>query len=87
MKDSHRLPNISRRILHIKRRILQSPLPNENPKNSSVTQIILIGCYCFGVQVKTRVKLEGEELERYLEAEKEKEKSRQTTEATERRYL
>ena len=37
--------------------------------------------------MKTRVKLEGEELERYLEAEKEKEKSRQTTEATERRYL
>ena len=37
--------------------------------------------------MKTRVKLEGEELERYLEAEKEKEKRRQTTEATERRYL
>ena len=87
MKNNHRLPNISRRILHIKRRILQSLLPNENSENSSVTQIILIGCYYFGVQVKTRVKLEGEELERYLEAEKEKEKSRQTTEATERRYL
>lgn len=38
------------------------------------------------IEVKTRVKLEGEELERYLEAEKEKEKSRQTTEATERSH-
>jgi len=35
--------------------------------------------------VKTRVKLEGDELERYLEEEKEKEKNRQVNEATERR--
>ena len=42
---------------------------------------------CFGVQVKTRVKLEGEELERYLEAEKEKEKNRQVTESADRRYV
>jgi len=36
--------------------------------------------------VKTRVRLEGEELERYLEKEKEKEKSRPVTDATDRRY-
>ena len=37
--------------------------------------------------MKTRVKLEGEELERYMEVEKEKEKSRQVTEATDRRCV
>jgi len=37
--------------------------------------------------VKTRVRLEGEELERYLEKEKEKEKSRPVTDATDRRYM
>jgi len=37
--------------------------------------------------VKTRVRLEGEELERYLEKEKEKEKSRPVTDATDRRYI
>ena len=29
-KNSHRLPNISRRILHSKWGILQSPMPNEH---------------------------------------------------------
>ena len=32
------------------------------------------------------MKLEGEELERYLETEREKEKNRQGTEAADRRY-
>ncbi|KAK2553094.1 Cleavage and polyadenylation specificity factor subunit 2 [Acropora cervicornis] len=39
------------------------------------------------IEVKTRVKLEGDELERYLEEEKEKEKNRQVNEATERSHL
>jgi len=39
------------------------------------------------LQVKSRVKLEGEELERYLEAENDKEKSRQVTETAERRCV
>ena len=37
--------------------------------------------------MKTRVRLEGEELERYLEKEKDKEKVRPVTDATDRRYI
>lgn len=37
------------------------------------------------VKVKSRVKLEGEELERYLEKEKEKEKNKPTSDAVDRR--
>lgn len=37
--------------------------------------------------MKTRVRLEGEELERYLEKEKDKEKTRPVTDATDRRYI
>ena len=37
--------------------------------------------------MKTRVRLEGEELERYLEKEKEKEKNRPVTDAADRRYM
>ena len=34
-KNSHRLLNISQRILHSKRRILPSPMPKKHPVNSS----------------------------------------------------
>lgn len=37
--------------------------------------------------MKTRVRLEGEELERYLEKEKDKEKARPVTDAADRRYI
>lgn len=30
-KNSHRLPNINRRILHSKWQVLQSPMPSKHP--------------------------------------------------------
>jgi len=32
-KNSHRLPNVTRRILRNKQRILWSPMPNEHPEH------------------------------------------------------
>jgi len=44
-KNSHRLLNISWRILHSKRRILPSLMPNEHPVNSSAKLLGIQGHY------------------------------------------
>ena len=41
-KICHRLPNVSWRILHSKRRILRSPAPSEHPEFATLTCGIII---------------------------------------------
>lgn len=57
------------------------PVTNES---SSVIDVYVDNYFPY-VKVKSRVKLEGEELERYLEKEKEKEKNKPTSDAVDRR--